>query len=103
MFLRLARLARSCGRDVLVLFHACRRPETPLQVKLASILLALYVISPVDLIPDLIPLLGWLDDAVLLALLLPVIIRMVPEPIIREASLASDQTLERWPFSRNRS
>lgn len=100
MFLRLGRLARSCGRNALILFHACRQPETPLSVKAASLLLALYVISPIDLIPDIVPLLGWLDDATLLAFALPAILKMVPAQAIGNASVASERTMSKWQFWR---
>ena len=79
MFLRLGRLFRAVGRDILVLWYACRNPATPLHLKLAALLLGLYVLSPIDLVPDWLVLLGMVDDVTLLALGIPVLLRFVPE------------------------
>lgn len=103
MFLRLGRLLKMCGRNALVLFHACRRPETPIAAKLATALVAIYVISPVDLIPDVIPILGWIDDATILAFALPAILKLVPRTVIDDATLASDRTLSKWSVWRRKS
>lgn len=103
MFLRIRRLLRTAGRDVIVLWYACRSPETPVTVKLLSILLALYVISPIDLIPDTIPILGWLDDATLVAFGLPAILRLMPQPALHESYGAADRFLSRWMFWHKRS
>jgi hypothetical protein len=51
MFSRLRRLARIAGREITILWFACRNPATPLLVKLGAGLLAVYLISPIDLIP----------------------------------------------------
>lgn len=102
MFLRLGRLARVCGRNALTLFHACRQPETPVSVKLATVLLAVYVISPVDLIPDILPIIGWIDDATLLGFAIPAILKMVPAPVIGDANIASERTLAKWQFWRRK-
>lgn len=103
MFFRLRRLIRAAGRDVVVLWYACRNPETPALVKLFSILLALYVVSPIDLIPDTLPILGWLDDATLLALGIPVLLKLMPQTTLQEAHGAADRLLSRWAFWRHRS
>jgi len=103
MFLRLSRLLKATGRDLIVLWYACRIPGTPVMVKLISILLAIYVFSPIDLIPDTLPILGWIDDATLLALCIPALLKLVPQPALLNAREATDRTLSRWTFRRNRS
>ena len=65
---RLWLLLRGAGRELLVLLHALRDPATPLPIKAATVLLGLYLVSPVDAISDLLPVLGWADDVALLAI-----------------------------------
>jgi len=95
MFLRLGRLFRTVGREIIVLWYACRNPATPLHLKLGALLLALYVISPVDLVPDWFAVLGWVDDVTLLALGIPVLLRFVPGNALQQAHLAADRLLSR--------
>lgn len=85
MLLRLGRLLRTAGRDLAVLWFACRNPATPRIVKLAAILAALYVLSPIDILPDWLVLLGWADDITLLALAIPALLALVPEPVLQQA------------------
>lgn len=97
-FARLARLLRSTGRDLVVLWHACRHPDTPRLVKLAAVLGALYVISPLDLLPDWLPLLGWADDAALLALAVPALLTLVPPSVLASARAAAARALRATPL-----
>lgn len=96
MFLRLGRLFRAVGRDILVLWYACRHPGTPMRLKLAAALLALYVVSPVDVIPDWFAILGWVDDVTLLALGIPALLRFVPAEALQQAHAATNTLLSRW-------
>lgn len=100
MWLRLPRLIRMIGRDALVLWYACHDPATPRVTKLAALLVALYVLSPVDLIPDWLPLAGWPDDATLLAFGLPLLLRSLPGPVQNNAHSAAARLLSRWKFWR---
>jgi uncharacterized membrane protein YkvA (DUF1232 family) len=95
MFFRLLRLLRTAGRDVLVLWYACRNPATPRFVKVGAFLLALYVLSPVDLISDLLPVLGWIDDVTLLALGIPALLKLAPQHALHQAYSATDGLLSR--------
>lgn len=101
MFLRLGRLLRAGGRDLLVLWYAWRNPATPLRLKLATLLLAVYLFSPIDLLPDWFALLGWIDDVTLLALGIPAILRLVPGTVLGDARAAADSALSRLGFRRS--
>lgn len=103
MFFRLRRLLRAAGRDLVVLWYAFRNPHTPGIVKLLSVLLALYVFSPIDLVPDSLPVLGWLDDATLLAIGIPALLKLMPQPALHESYGAAERFLSRWTFWRSRS
>lgn len=89
MLLRLGRLLRMTGRDIVVLWYACRHPATPRALKLAALLAGLYVISPIDILPDWMALLGWADDVTLLALAVPALLRLMPAPVLADAQAAA--------------
>ena len=61
-------LARRIKHDVLTVYFVARNPNTPLLVRLMALAVAAYALSPIDLIPDFIPVLGYLDDVILLPL-----------------------------------
>lgn len=85
MFTRLLRFARALGHDGAVLWYACRNPTTPLSIKIGALLLALYVISPVDLLPDWIPLAGWVDDLGVATFGIAALLRWLPPSVAQEA------------------
>lgn len=84
-FLRLRRFLKLFSRDALVLLFACRDPATPLTVKFATLLMIAYAISPIDVVPDVLLLLGWADDVALLMLGVPWLLRQLP-PQVRAAA-----------------
>lgn len=98
MLLRIGRLLRAVGRDILVLWYACRHPTTPRRLKLIALLIGLYVFSPLDLLPDWLVLLGLADDVTLLALGIPALLKLVPEPALQQARIAADAWLSRMRF-----
>jgi uncharacterized membrane protein YkvA (DUF1232 family) len=103
MFSRLLRLFRLAGHDAVVLWYACRNPATPVTVKLGAMLLAIYLISPIDLISDTLPILGWIDDVTLLAFGIPALLKLTPQPPLHDAFIAAERFLSKWAFWRNKS
>ena len=65
-------------KEVILLWKAFWAPGTPLYLKIATVLAALYLVSPADLIPDIIPILGWLDDVVIVPLIVSWIVSRLP-------------------------
>lgn len=102
MFLRLGRLFRAVGREILVLWYACRNPATPIHLKLGAILLGLYVFSPIDVIPDWLAFLGLVDDVTLLALGIPALLKFVPEQALHDAHRSAEGLLSRMRFGLHR-
>ena len=98
MLFRLGRLFRTLGRDIVVLWYAARHPATPLLMKLGILLLALYVISPLDFIPDWLALFGLVDDVGLIALGIPLLFNLLPESVLRDARVAAESRLSRPKF-----
>lgn len=89
MFGRLFRLWSVVRNDVRLLWFALRHPEAPWWLAPAALLLVGYVVSPIDLIPDFIPIIGWLDDIVLVPLALHALLRALPERVREDARFAA--------------
>ena len=70
---------RSFKADALTLWYVSRHPQTPVVAKALAGCLVVYAFSPIDLIPDFIPLLGLLDDAIILPLGIILVVRLVPQ------------------------
>jgi uncharacterized membrane protein YkvA (DUF1232 family) len=93
------RRALELRRDVTALYLACRDPRVPWYAKAFAALLVAYALSPIDLIPDFIPVLGYLDELVLLPLGILLAVKMIPAEILteyrRQAAQATDQPVGR--------
>ena len=96
---RLARRVRALKRDVTAVWIAARDPRTPLAAKLVAGLVAAYALSPIDLIPDAIPVLGLLDDLLIVPLGLALAVRLIPRDLMAECRARAD-ALARRPTSR---
>jgi uncharacterized membrane protein YkvA (DUF1232 family) len=79
---------------------AARDPRVPLLARLLAIGVAAYALSPIDLIPDFIPVLGWLDDLIIVPLGLWAVRRLIPGPLWRELHAAAEAASDR-PSSRS--
>lgn len=88
-------------KDSYALYLAARDPRTPWYVKFFVAGLAAYAFSPIDLIPDFIPILGYLDDILLLPIGIALAIKMVPQQVLAECCLrAHDRINGPKPVSR---
>lgn len=74
--------ARRTKRDLVALYIAGRDPRTPVVARLLAICVVAYALSPIDLIPDFIPVIGLLDDLILVPLGLAVAVRLIPPPLM---------------------
>jgi uncharacterized membrane protein YkvA (DUF1232 family) len=99
MLERLRDWARRARRDVVALHLAARDPRVPWLAKAVVTCVAAYALSPVDLIPDFIPVLGYLDDLVVVPLGVLLAIRLVPPDLMAEFRREADGLGER-PASR---
>lgn len=81
---RLKTWARLVKRDVVALWLAARDPRVPWYAKAAAGLVAAYALSPIDLIPDFIPVLGYLDDLIIVPLGILLAVRLIPDPLMAE-------------------
>lgn len=76
--------SRELNSNVYALYRAMNDPRVPLLAKFLTMLVVAYIISPVDLIPDFIPVLGLLDEIVLVPVFLSLIMHLIPAEIIME-------------------
>lgn len=91
--------ARSLKQHTLILWFAARDRRTPWPVRLLALVIVAYAFSPIDLIPDFIPVLGLLDDLLLLPLGIALLLRLMPPAVMETARQAAAQATER-PVSR---
>jgi uncharacterized membrane protein YkvA (DUF1232 family) len=91
--------ARRVKRDIVALWIAAGDTRTPWYAKALAALVAGYALSPIDLIPDVIPVLGYVDDMILLPLGIVLTVRLIPGPLMGEFRLEADRRAER-PVSR---
>jgi uncharacterized membrane protein YkvA (DUF1232 family) len=96
---RLKLWARRVRVDAHAVWLAARDRRTPWPARLLGLLVAAYALSPIDLIPDFIPLLGLVDDLILLPLGVWLFVRLVPKPLFQEHRAAAEAAGER-PVSR---
>ena len=81
--------ARTIRRDVFALYLAAVDPRVPRLAKMVAICVAAYALSPIDLIPDFIPILGYLDDLVILPLGIMLAVKLVPADLMAEFRAAA--------------
>jgi uncharacterized membrane protein YkvA (DUF1232 family) len=99
MLARLRHWARVVRRDVHALWFAARDARTPWHAKAVAVAVAAYALSPIDLIPDFVPVLGYLDEAILLPLGILIAIRLVPAEVLLECRARAEAAAAR-PVSR---
>lgn len=89
---RLKLWARALMRDVVALWLAARDPRVPWGAKLLAGAVATYALSPIDLIPDFIPVLGLLDDVILVPAGIWLCLRLIPAPVMADLRQRADAT-----------
>ena len=94
---RLKTWARLLKRDVFALYLAGRDPRVPWYAKALALATAAYALSPIDLIPDFIPILGYLDDVIILPLAILLTVRLIPADVLAELRLQAQQRLADLP------
>ncbi len=86
---------RALKRETLALYFAVRDPRTPLLAKFVAGVVVAYAFSPIDLIPDFIPVLGYLDDLILVPLGVMLALRLIPAEVMVAARAQAEASLDR--------
>jgi uncharacterized membrane protein YkvA (DUF1232 family) len=95
----LRKWARGVRQQTLVVYHAARDPRTPWYVRALAFAVAAYALSPIDLIPDFIPVLGYLDDLIVVPLGLMLVLRLTPREVLAASRIKAEEATDR-PVSR---
>lgn len=93
--------ARHLKAETFALYLAARDPRTPWYVKLLVAGIVAYALSPIDLIPDFVPVLGYLDDLILIPIGIALAIKLVPHQVLAECRARAQETIQNGkPVSR---
>ena len=84
MLSRLKQWSRALKRDAHAIYLAARDPRVPWPAKALGVAVAAYAFSPLDLIPDFIPVLGYLDDLIIVPLGIALVVKLIPPELMRE-------------------
>ena len=91
--------ARLVKRDIHAIYLCSRDPRVPWHAKALAIFVAAYALSPIDLIPDFVPVLGYLDDVILVPIGIWLVVRLIPAHVMAEhrelAAAAHDRPVSR--------
>ena len=88
---RIKAWAKSLKRDVMTLWFVLRHPHTPWIARALAAILTAYALSPIDLIPDFIPVLGYLDDLIIVPLGIWLLLKIIPEQVLMECRNQADE------------
>ena len=95
--------ARKLKTDIPALFIALKDKNTPIAPKILAGIVMIYALSPIDFIPDFIPIIGYLDDLIILPSLVALTIRLIPKDIMEkcreEASKSFEKNNKKWYYA----
>jgi uncharacterized membrane protein YkvA (DUF1232 family) len=94
MLSSLRQWARRIKQDAVMLWFAYKDPRTPWLPKIICMLAVAYALSPIDLIPDFIPVLGFIDDAILLPALIWLAVRLLPLEVVTTSRLSAQEWMQ---------
>ena len=97
-------IAKKLKLDIPTIYIALKKKETPVIAKVFAMVTVVYALSPIDLIPDFIPVLGLLDDFILLPMLIVITIKFIPKDILSQCRVESQDIWnngkpKKWYFS----
>lgn len=91
-------------RDIPALFLSLKDKETPILAKIFAGITVVYALSPIDLVPDFIPVLGYLDDVILLPMLVALTIKFIPDEVLEQKRMQAegmwkDEKPKKWYYA----
>lgn len=92
--MKIKALINKSKEQIYTLYIAYKKKETPLIAKIFSIIIVAYALSPIDLIPDFIPILGYIDDLIIIPLGVMIAIKLIPQNILKECELEAKEKLK---------
>lgn len=98
MFKQILSFIRNSRHDLLVLFTALFNKNTPKAIKTMTVIAFIYLISPIDFLPDMIPGIGLIDDAIIVPGILFAMIQMLPAPVRAKSEAQAEYILPKLPW-----
>jgi uncharacterized membrane protein YkvA (DUF1232 family) len=92
---KLKQRSRHLKADTLAVYFAARDPRTPWYAKLLVAGIVAYAFSPIDLIPDFVPVLGYLDDLILIPMGIALAIKLIPKSVLAECRVRAQESIQR--------
>ena len=97
-------IAKKLKLDIPTIYIALKKKETPVIAKVFAMVTIVYALSPIDLVPDFIPIIGFLDDFILLPILIAITIKFIPKDILSQCRVESENIWDngnpkRWYYS----
>lgn len=83
--------AKMLKKDIPAVFFALKHKDTPTAVKIVAALTVCYALSPIDLIPDFVPVLGYLDDVIILPALIALVRKLIPDDVFEQCRIESEE------------
>lgn len=87
--------ARKLKKEIMALYLLCKRKDVPWYIKIVPLLVVSYALSPIDLIPDFIPVLGYVDDLIIVPCGISLAIKLAPKEILDECRLQAEETYKK--------
>lgn len=91
---QLIKWAKKLKLELMVLYLAYKDPRVPVYAKVFTLCLVAYAFSPIDLIPDFIPVLGYLDDLIVIPVGIMLALKMIPDQVLQEYRLLAEEKLK---------
>lgn len=95
MFEKMKNWARNLKRKLFILYFACKDKRVPLYAKVFTTCVVAYAFSPIDLIPDFIPVLGYLDDIILVPLGIMLALKMIPKNVLSDCEIKAEEMMKK--------
>ena len=97
-------IAKKLKLDIPTIYIALKKKETPVIAKVFAMVTIVYALSPIDLVPDFIPIIGFLDDFILLPILIAITIKFIPKDILSQCRVEFENIWDngkpkRWYYS----
>ncbi|PTN08620.1 YkvA family protein [Nitrosomonas aestuarii] len=94
LFTKIKQYAQHLKSEIYALYLASRDPRTPWYTKLIVASIVAYALSPIDLIPDFVPILGYLDDLILLPLGIALAIKLIPDSVLIDCRIRASESIK---------
>ncbi|MBT2616281.1 MULTISPECIES: YkvA family protein [unclassified Bacillus (in: firmicutes)] len=94
MFDKIKNWARSLKRQIFILYFACKDERVPWHAKVFTACVVAYAFSPIDIIPDFIPILGYLDDVILVPIGIMIALKMIPKIVLTDCEVKAEEMMK---------